>query len=101
MLSSLQVHRGCGKSYWVKEFLKEYRIIHPKRPIYLFTGLTEIDKHFAKLIDRKVMRRVVMDQVTIDSISLDDFRERTMRQGRGEGASSSSMTQTEPETKSS
>ena len=45
------------------------------RPIYLFTGLTEIDKHFAKLIDRKIMRRVVMDQETIESINLDDFRE--------------------------
>ena len=66
--------QGCGKSYWIKEFLKEYRIIHPKRPIYLFTGLTEIDKHFAKLIERKIMRRVVMDQETIESINLDDFR---------------------------
>ena len=47
----------------------------PKCPIYLFTSLTEIGKHFAKLIEKKIMRRVVMDQETIESINLDDFRE--------------------------
>ena len=38
--------QNCGKSYFISKFLKTYKLMHPKRPIYLVTGLLEKDKNF-------------------------------------------------------
>ena len=38
--------QNCGKSYYISNFLKTYRMIHPERPVFLVTGLSEKDKHF-------------------------------------------------------
>ena len=38
--------QNCGKSYYISNFLKTYRMLHPERPVFLVTGLSEKDKHF-------------------------------------------------------
>lgn len=63
--------QNCGKSYWVANFLDEYKYIHPNRPIYLVTGLNEPDKHF----ERHKIRRIDMDVEVIDDIDLEKLRE--------------------------
>lgn len=62
--------QNCGKSYFIAEFLDEYRHFHPKRPIYLLTGLDEEDKHFA----RHKIRKINMDAETLTNLSLEDLR---------------------------
>ena len=62
--------QNCGKSYFVAQFLKTYRLMHPKRPIYLFTGLTEKDKHFEKFN----IRQIIMDSENVDEIDLEKLR---------------------------
>ena len=62
--------QNCGKSYFVAQFLKTYKLMHPKRPIYLFTGLTEKDKHFEKFN----IRQVIMDSANVDEIDLEKLR---------------------------
>lgn len=62
--------QGCGKSYFVSQFLKDYKLAHPQRPIYLITGLTEKDKHF----EGYDIRKVIMNPDSISSITLDRLR---------------------------
>ena len=62
--------QNCGKSYFVAEFLKTYRLMHPKRPIYLLTGLTEKDKHFEKFN----IRQVIMDSTNVGDLDLEKLR---------------------------
>ena len=62
--------QGCGKSYFVSQFLKDYKLAHPQRPIYLITGLTEKDKHF----DGIEMRKITMEPEVIEGITLDMLR---------------------------
>lgn len=62
--------QNCGKSYFIAEFLDEYKQFHPKRPIYLLTGLDEEDKHFA----RHKIRKIIMDAETLGSLSLEELR---------------------------
>ena len=38
--------QNCGKSYYISGFLSTYRKLHPERPVFLVTGLSEKDKHF-------------------------------------------------------
>ena len=38
--------QNCGKSYYISQFLRKYRALHPERPVFLVTGLSEKDKHF-------------------------------------------------------
>ena len=38
--------QNCGKSYYISQFLRQYRMLHPERPVFLVTGLSEKDKHF-------------------------------------------------------
>ena len=38
--------QSCGKSYYISQFLRKYRALHPERPVFLVTGLSEKDKHF-------------------------------------------------------
>ena len=38
--------QNCGKSYYISKFLRQYRMMHPERPVFLVTGLSEKDKHF-------------------------------------------------------
>lgn len=62
--------QGCGKSYFVSQFLKDYKLAHPQRPIYLITGLTEKDKHF----DGIEMRKITMEPEIIEGITLEMLR---------------------------
>ena len=62
--------QNCGKSYFVAQFLDDYKHIHPKRPVYLITGLTEKDKHFA----RHKIRQIILDPATIDEMNLEKLR---------------------------
>ena len=38
--------QNCGKSYYISQFLDTYKVLHPERPVFLVTGLSEKDKHF-------------------------------------------------------
>lgn len=62
--------QGCGKSYFVSQFLKDYKLAHPQRPIYLLTGLNEKDAHF----EGHNIRKVTMDSEIIKGITLDRLR---------------------------
>lgn len=62
--------QNCGKSYFVAEFLKTYKMIHPRRPIYLLTGLSEKDKHFEKFD----LRQIIMDSTNISELDLEKLR---------------------------
>lgn len=62
--------QNCGKSYFVAEFLKTYRMMHPKRPIYLLTGLSEKDKHFEKFN----IRQIIMDSTNVSELDLEKLR---------------------------
>lgn len=62
--------QNCGKSYFVAQFLNDYKHMHPKRPIYLLTGLTEKDKHFAKF----KIREIVLNAENIESLDLEKLR---------------------------
>ena len=62
--------QNCGKSYFVGEFLKTYKLMHPKRPIYLLTGLTEKDKHFEKFN----IRQIIMDSANVGDLDLEKLR---------------------------
>lgn len=62
--------QGCGKSYFVSQFLKDYKLAHPQRPIYLITGLEEKDAHF----DGYDIRKVTMEPEIIKGITLDRLR---------------------------
>ena len=60
--------QNCGKSYFISQFLKTYKTIHPERPVYLVTGLSEKDAHFEGLEMWKV------DLGTIPTLTLEDLR---------------------------
>lgn len=62
--------QNCGKSFFVAQFLKTYRLMHPKRPIYLLTGLTEKDKHFEKYD----IRKIIMDSANVGDLDLEKLR---------------------------
>lgn len=62
--------QNCGKSYFVAQFLKTYKLMHPKRPIYLITGLTEKDKHFEQFN----IRQVIMDSANVGDLDLEKLR---------------------------
>lgn len=48
---------GSGKSYYITQFCKEYKKMYPKRPVYLFSSLTE-DKTIDKI---KGLKRIKLD----------------------------------------
>ena len=60
--------QNCGKSYYISQFLDTYKVLHPERPVFLVTGLSEKDKHF----EGQDLWRV--DLGTIPSLTLEDFR---------------------------
>lgn len=62
--------QNCGKSYFVAEFIKTYKMMHPRRLIYLLTGLSEKDKHFEKL----EIRQIIMDSSNIGDLDLEKLR---------------------------
>ena len=48
---------GSGKSYFTRQFMEDYKKVYPKRPIYIFSSLTE-DKSLDKI---KGLRRIKID----------------------------------------
>lgn len=62
--------QNCGKSYFIGQFLYDYKMIHPKRPVYLITGIDEKDK---SLGSHKI-RKIFMDEKVIDDLNLEKLR---------------------------
>lgn len=52
---------GAGKSYFAAEYVKEYKKIYPKRPIYLFSG-----KDKDKVLDDLQPSRIKIDDDLVD-----------------------------------
>ena len=62
---------GSGKSYFALQYLKEYRLKHPKNDIYLISSLKE-DETLDKLKD---LKRIVLDQDFLDEdFEIEDFK---------------------------
>lgn len=69
--------QGCGKSYFVSEFLHDYKLTHPDRPIYLFTGLGEEDAHFSGHKIRKVtMKTEINESITLERLRYADKKKK-------------------------
>ena len=69
--------QNCGKSYFISKFLKTYKLMHPKRPIYLITGLLEKDKNFEgfniRAIDLSTPEAIqVVDSLNLETMRVDD-----------------------------
>ena len=64
---------GSGKSYFTRQFMEDYKRIYPKRPIWIFSSLTE-DKSLDKI---KGLRRIkIMDDKFKDSdLTAKDFED--------------------------
>ena len=62
--------QNCGKSYYISGFLRTYRTIHPERPVFLVTGLSEKDKHF----EGQEMWKINLSHVP--TLTLEDLRRR-------------------------
>ena len=72
--------QGCGKSYFISEFLDDYQLAHPERPVRLFTGLKEKDKHFERHADRIVrarMRSKYLDEMDLETMRYNKKKQRT------------------------
>ena len=62
--------QNCGKSYYISQFLDTYKVLHPERPVFLVTGLSEKDKHF----EGHDMLRINLSHVP--TLTLEDLRRR-------------------------
>lgn len=61
---------GSGKSYYTKEYIKQYHLAYPKNPIYLFSALDD-DKTLDSL---KYLKRIKLNDKFINTqFSIDDF----------------------------
>ena len=72
--------QGCGKSYFISEFLDDYQLAHPERPVRLFTGLKEKDKHFERHADRIVrarMRCKYLEEMDLETMRYNKKKQRT------------------------
>ena len=72
--------QGCGKSYFISEFLDDYQLAHPERPVRLFTGLKEKDKHFERHADRIVrarMRSKYLEEMDLETMRYNKKKQRT------------------------
>jgi len=62
---------GSGKSYYVNQYIKNYRKAYKKRPIYFFSVLGE-----DKSIDAKVVKRVALNETWIsEPLTIDDVKD--------------------------
>ena len=62
---------GSGKSYYTREYIKQYRNIFPKNPIYLFSSLND-DPTLDKLT---YVKRVNLDDNFLNTFfTIDDFK---------------------------
>ena len=71
--------QGCGKSYFISEFLDDYKLAHPERPIRLFTGLKEKDKHFERHADKIMvpkMKAKYLERIDLESMRYNSKKER-------------------------
>jgi len=63
---------GSGKSYYTRDYIKQYHAMYPKNPIYLLSSLNE-DETLDKL---NYIKRINLDQKFFDSnLSIEDFRD--------------------------
>jgi hypothetical protein len=62
---------GSGKSYYVNQYIKNYRKAYKKRPIYFFSVLNQDDS-----IDEKIVKRVELnDSWLTEPLTIDDVRD--------------------------
>lgn len=61
---------GCGKSYFCKQFIKEYHKAYPSRPIYIISALSE-DPTLDSL--KYIQRIKLTDSFVDDAITASDF----------------------------
>jgi len=62
---------GSGKSYYTREYIKQYKLAYPKNPIYLFSSLND-DPPFDKLT---YVKRVNLDDNFLNTFfTIDDFK---------------------------
>lgn len=72
--------QGCGKSYFISQFLDDYKLVHPERPVRLFTGLKERDKHFERHADRMTvakMKSKYLERINLEILRVDKKGKRT------------------------
>ena len=72
--------QGCGKSYFISEFLDDYKLAHPERPVRLFTGLKEKDKHFERHSDRIMLARMrckYLERMDLETMRYNKKKQRT------------------------
>jgi hypothetical protein len=63
---------GSGKSYYTRDYVKQYHATYPKNPVYLLSSLNE-DETLDKL---NYIKRINLDQKFFDSnLSIEDFRD--------------------------
>jgi hypothetical protein len=60
---------GSGKSYWIKQWVKEYKKMHKDRPIFLFSSLLE-DKSLDEI---EPQRMKIDDSLLTDPIEADEL----------------------------
>lgn len=62
---------GSGKSYYTREYIKQYKNAYPKNPIYIFSSLND-DTTLDKLT---YIKRVKLDEKFLNtSFTIDDFK---------------------------
>ena len=65
---------GAGKSYFINLYVSEWKKLHPKKPVYLFSTLSEDES-----LDGLKPKRVIMDSGLLEEeITLNDFEKDSM-----------------------
>ena len=65
---------GAGKSYFINMYVSQWKKLHPKKPVYLFSTLDEDES-----LDGLKPKRIKMDEGLLeDEIELKDFEEDSM-----------------------
>ena len=61
---------GSGKSFWVAEYLQQFKKFYPKRRIYLISQKTH-----DKLLDPLIHKRIPINEIEDAQFTADDFKE--------------------------
>jgi hypothetical protein len=61
---------GSGKSFWVAQYLQQFKKFYPKRRIYLISQKTS-----DKLLDQLIHKRIPIEELADAQFEADDFKE--------------------------
>jgi len=61
---------GSGKSFWVAQYLQQFKKFYPKRRIYLISQKTS-----DKLLDKLIHKRIPIEELADAQFEADDFKE--------------------------